>query len=365
MLQMLASNATYQEIADSVGKSRGYVYDIALRFGARKTERRILERSAERKARLLADLSDLVGTTTKADVLDYLAMLPDNSVSLFVTSPPYNIGRAYGGSTTSDSMRHVYYHGWLMMVISEIARILKPGGTVVMQVGTTHDDLGRTMPIDVMIFHDLVNAGLTYQNRIACVTQAGLTPKRRLAERWEPTPVFSKGPVQTWNPNAARIPQLYPGKRAFKGPNKGKLSGHSLGAWPTDVWKIARIGHNNGEKADHPAQFPIDFAKRAIVLYSAPGDLVCDPFNGSGSTQIAAVRTGRSFTGCDLFYEDERARRLAGEKMDTYSPFTGVTAESMAIWSAEARRHDVDAPAISDEEDGDILLDLFPGEDAE
>src|SRR3546814_8816561 len=91
------------------GWSRGRIYRLALRTGARKTERRIQERAEERRRRQAETLAAIVGNTVKADVLDFLDGLPDKSVDLFATSIPYNLGRNYGGSPSADAMRAVYY----------------------------------------------------------------------------------------------------------------------------------------------------------------------------------------------------------------------------------------------------------------
>jgi DNA methylase len=83
-----------------------------------------------------------------------------------------------------------------------------------------------------------------------------------------------------------------------------------------------------------------------------PGDLVIDPFSGSGTTHVACRETGRSFSGCDLFYEDIRAKRLASVEPDLVYHLPGVSDETLAVWQAEARR--VDAPAQTN------LLDFLP-----
>lgn len=135
-----------------------------------------------------------------------------------------------------------------------------------------------------------------------------------------------------------------PGKRAYKGPNKGRLSGHPLGAFPSNVWSITHVGSNSTElkklKAHpkHPAPFPLALARRAILLYSMPGDLVCDVFSGSGTTQLAALETGRAFVGADLFYEDLRAARLAQAVPDLVCHLPGVTDESIAVWQQKPSR---------------------------
>ena len=339
--QILAAlpTTTYDDLKERFGWSRGRIYALAVRENARKTEARIRERAADRAARQREALLGMLNQTATCDVLDYLDSLPDECAALVCTSPPYNIGVGYGGGQAADRMRHVFYYGWLLQVVSECARILRPGGSLFLQVGSTKDDEGRLVPIDTMLFDPLLRTGLTFQSRVVWRIQHGLTPKRRLAERYETALVFSKGPEPVFNATPARVPQKEPGKRAFKGERKGMLSGNPLGAHPTNVFDdIPAIGANNGEKTAHPAQFPLALARRAVLLYTMPGHLVVDPFSGSGSTHAACVETGRSFTGADLFYGDVRRERLAKAMPDLVSHLPGVTPESLAVWQAEARR---------------------------
>ena len=154
--------------------------------------------------------------------------------------------------------------------------------------------------------------------------------------------------------HSIRRQRALPRKRAYKGPNKGRISSHPLGAFPTNVWDdIGNVGHNSLDRkacGDHPAPFPLKLAKRLILLFSKPGDLVGDAFVGSGTTCVAAKETGRAFTGADILYEDLRAKRLADVDPDLVSVLPGVTDESIAVWQAEARRIDVPASPVSDAE---------------
>jgi DNA modification methylase len=342
------------------GWSRGRIWALAVRVGARKTEARIRERAAERRVRQAEYLASIVNCTTTADALDFLEGIPDDSIATTVTSIPYNLGVKYGDSPSADAMRFTYYRGFCCQIISELSRVTRPGGVVFLQVGQTRDWTNTLYPLDVMLFEDLRQSGLVYQSRVVWEIPHGLTPTRRLAERYETALVFSKGePV--FNPGSARGQQKQPGKRAFKGPRRGELSGTPLGAWPTNVWRIPNVGHNHPERAlgSHPAQMPVALAKRAIVLYSMPGDVILDPFAGSGSTAVAALESGRAFVGADLFYADLRRNRLAAARPDTRSVLTGVTDESVAVWQAEARRVDVPAsPSYDPAMDAQIALDM-------
>lgn len=350
----LLNTHTYEQVSQATGWSRGRIYALALASGARKTEARIRERAIERNQRQLEALQSMVNVTTTADVLDFMDSLPDESVAVHMTSPPYNLGKSYGSASGADAMRFCFYHGWLMQIISEMARTLKPGGVVCLQVGKTRDWENSLMPLDVLLFEDLRRAGLTFQSRVVWESNHGLTPSNRLAERYEVILVFSKGHEVRFNPNASRIPQKQPGKRAFKGPKLGKLSGNPLGAHPTDVWSgISQVknGHPDRSLGVHPAQYPVALAKRAIMLYSSPGDLVCDCFRGSGSTAVAAKEAHRDFVGADLFYGDLAERRTAAAKPDVVTPLTGVTDESVAVWQAEARRVEVKATPATAHQD--------------
>jgi DNA modification methylase len=358
----LLGTHTYDQVRELTGWSRGRIYQLALRTGARKTESRIRERHEERRKRQAEVLASIVNQTVTADVLDFLDGIPDESVQLHVTSVPYNVGKRYGDCAHADSMAFTFYYGWLLQIVSEMVRTLKPGGVLALQTGKTRDWTDRLMPLDVLLFDDIRRAGLTFQNRVVWTVPHGLTPKHRLADRHETLLIFSKGDTPTFNPNAARFAQKQPDKRAFKGPNKGGLSGHPYGASPTDVWAdLGNVGHNHPERKHgaHPAQFPVGLVKRAILLYSIAGDLVCDCFCGSGTSMVGAIETGRNFVGADLFYEDLRARRVANAKPDLFCPLPGVTDESVAVWQAEARRVAVSGHAFSEERDRAACQDLF------
>jgi DNA modification methylase len=337
IVRLMQTGMTYEAVAAACGTSRGKVWRIATEHGVRKNEARIEARRRDRDAQMRANLAELLGQTMQADVLDVLSGLPDESVQLVVTSPPYNIGRGYDDDASRDLMLPLRYFGWLCSIVAELERVLRPGGVIAMVVGATRDRHGVLKPIDYLLDEAFSKTALTFQNRIAWLLQHGLTPKRRLANRHETILIYAKG-KPTFNPNVARTPSIQFDKRAFKGPNKGRASGNPFGKWPSDVWEVKHLGHNHPEKTRHPAAFPVAIPKRCILLYSMPGDLVMDVFHGSGSTQVAAIETGRAFIGCDTAaYADIRPERIAAAQPDTFFPFPGVTPESLAFWQDEVR----------------------------
>jgi len=362
VLQLL-SGRTYDQVSQETGWSRGRIYGLAIRAGARKHENKIRERHEERRRRQTEFLKEIIDSTVKSDVLDFLDGIPDNAANLVLTSCPYNMGKNYGDCPGADRLRFTYFYGFLMQVISEIARILTPGGTLFLNLGATRDWQGNLMPLDILLFESTRTAGLTFQSRIIWTIPHGLTPKRRLSERHETVLVCSKGEQQVFNPTAARVPQKEPHKRAFKGPRKGELSGHPLGAHPSNVWHIPNVGHNHRDRqlltGKHPAPMPLALAKRGVLLYTMPGALVVDPFSGSGTTQLAAIETGRAFVGADLFYHDVRSERPARAVPDLVCSLPGVSDDSIAVWQAEARRVQTDARPISQNEESELIQKSF------
>jgi adenine-specific DNA-methyltransferase len=124
---------------------------------------------------------------------------------------------------------------------------------------------------------------------------------------------YTKGKKYEFDLDAVRVPQRYPGKRHYKGELKGKLSGNPLGKNPGDVWDIPNVKAKHREKTRHPCQFPVAVPRRLIKALTAPGEMVVDPYLGSGSAALAALLEGRSFIGSDtnLSYLTIAKRRLA------------------------------------------------------
>ena len=111
-----------------------------------------------------------------------------------------------------------------------------------------------------------------------------------------------------------RVPQKYPGKRHYKGPNKGELSGNPHGKNPSDVWDIPNVKANHVEKTEHPCQFPVAIPQRLIRALTKENEVVLDPFMGSGTTGVAAVTEKRRFVGSEILknYYDIAVARIEG-----------------------------------------------------
>ncbi len=223
---------------------------------------------------------------------DFLPTLPDGAARLIVTSPPYNLGKAYERRRALDA-----YLAEQAAVIAECARVLAADGSLCWQVGN-HVDAGEVFPLDALLYPLFKSHGLRLRNRIVWHFEHGLHCSRRFSGRHETVLWFTRERY-TFHLDAVRVPQKYPGKRHFKGPRAGSPSCHPLGKNPGDVWTIPNVKHNHVEKTAHPCQFPVELVERLVLALTNPGDLVLDPYIGVGSTAVAAVLHGRRAAGAD------------------------------------------------------------------
>lgn len=227
------------------------------------------------------------------DCLDLLKSIPNESIQLVVTSPPYNIGKEYEKKLRLDS-----YIRQQAKVIAESVRVLSPQGSICWQVGN-YVDKGTIVPLDTVLYPIFSELGLKMRNRIIWHFEHGLHCSRRFSGRYETIIWFTKSDNYVFNLDPVRIPQKYPGKKYFKGPKAGQYSCNPLGKNPGDLWKIPNVKNNHVEKTEHPCQFPVELIERLVLSLTNEGDWVLDPFLGTGTSVIAAVRHERRGAGAE------------------------------------------------------------------
>jgi adenine-specific DNA-methyltransferase len=227
------------------------------------------------------------------DNLSFMKSLPAGSMHLVVTSPPYNIGKAYEAKSTLDA-----YVRTQTQVISECVRLLDSCGSLCWQIGN-HVEKGEIFPLDIVLYPVFRSCGLKLRNRIVWHFEHGLHCSKRLSGRYETILWFTKTDDYVFNLDAIRVPSKYPGKKYFKGPKAGQLSGNPLGKNPGDVWIFPNVKNNHVEKTIHPCQFPVELVERLVLALTRRGQAVFDPYMGVGSTVVAAVKHGRLGYGCD------------------------------------------------------------------
>lgn len=255
------------------------------------------------------------------DVETFLDALPEEPLfDLVVTSPPYNIGKEYENKVALEQ-----YIAWQKRIIEKIYVRLKDTGSICWQVGNYVDN-GSIIPLDFEFAPIFKELNMQLRNRIIWHFGHGLHSKRRFSGRYEVVLWYTKTDDYTFNLDAVRVPSKYPGKKYFKGPNKGQLSGNPLGKNPEDVWEIPNVKSNHVEKTAHPCQFPVGLIERLVLAMTNEGELVFDPFAGAASAGVAAVIHNRSFWGCEIVdeYIDICKKRLE-ESVDgtvKYRPFS-------------------------------------------
>jgi modification methylase len=221
--------------------------------------------------------------------------LPDNSVGLAFTSPPYNVGKDY-----DEDMSLEHYLELIKRVSTEVHRVLKPGGRFVVNVA----NLGRKPYIPLHAFFYQIHSQIGFLPMGEIIWQKGRGANGSCA--WG-----------SWR--SARAPRLRDlheyilvfAKASFTRPDKGRsdLSPEEFTEATLSVWEIMPV---SAKKVGHPAPFPVELASRVIKLYSYVDDVVLDPFIGSGTTAVAAKQHGRHYVGFDISAE---YCRLAEERL--------------------------------------------------
>lgn len=241
--------------------------------------------------------------------LDLVDSLPDNSVQLIVTSPPYSIDKEYEKSQTLADALSMQEE-----LIEECFRILAPNGSICWQVGNYVERDGEKVPWDILLYRSFRRLNLKLRNRIIWHFEHGMHARHFFSGRYETIMWFTKSDDYTFNLDPVRVPQKQPTKRFYKGPRKGELSCNPLGKNPGDVWKITNVKNGHPEKIldGHPCQFPLQLVERLILSMSNPGDIVFDPFGGVATTPTAAIKHGRIGIGSEL---DSKYYKLGAERL--------------------------------------------------
>jgi adenine-specific DNA-methyltransferase len=244
------------------------------------------------------------------DVVDLLGSLPARTkFDLIVTSPPYNIGKSY---ETRQSLSA--YLRWQRRIIKLLVERLSETGSLCWQVGN-YVEGGEIFPLDLEFAPIFKKCGLRLRNRIIWHFGHGLHSKKRFSGRYEVILWYTKGDNYHFDLDAVRTPAKYPGKKHYKGPKAGQLSGNPKGknpedVWsfatddprdfPTVIWEIPNVKSNHVEKTSHPCQFPVALVERLTKALTKPGELVFDPFAGVCTAGVSAALFNRRFLGAEI-----------------------------------------------------------------
>lgn len=236
----------------------------------------------------------------EGDCLQFIRHLPQRPIfDLIVTSPPYNIGKTYEKGKIRPLEKYIV---WQEKIIRKLYPLLKENGSICWQVGNFVDN-GEIIPLDIELAGIFKKLDMQMRNRIIWTYGHGLHSKKRFSGRYEVILWYTKSNTYTFNLDPVRVKAKYPGKKAYKGPNKGQLSGNRLGKNPADVWDIPNVKGNHIEKTIHPCQFPVALIERLVLALTNEGGLVFDPFCGAASSGVAALLHKRRYFGCDTVKE--------------------------------------------------------------
>lgn len=264
---------------------------------------------------LIADKFDPDATVTlyHGDCLELLREIAESEskAELIVTSPPYNIGKEYEEQTSLDS-----YVAGQRKTMEACLEVLSPTGSICWQVGHYIEGSARekeAFPLDLVLYPVFKQLGLKLRNRIVWHFGHGLHENHRFSGRHETILWLTRDTEDyTFNLDPVRVPQKYPGKRAYRGPRKGKPSGNPKGKNPSDVWEMPNVKSNHVEKTEHPCQYPVALVERLILALTDAGDLVVDPYVGVGTTAVASIRCDRRAAGADI---ESRYLEVARERV--------------------------------------------------
>jgi len=249
------------------------------------------------------------------DCLDLLTSIPDGSVDLVVSSPPYNLGKEY-----EDRRELAAYLEEQRAVLAECARALSDKGSLFWQVGA-YSNRGVLIPLDVRFFPILEDLDLIPRNRIVWVRQHGLHGRRKFSARHESILWFTKTDDYVFDLDAIRVPQKYQNKKAWTGDKKGQLTCNPDGKNPGDIWVFRNVKHNHEEQTIHPCQFPEDLIARIVLSTTEPGDVVLDPYMGTGTVAVVARDTRRHYLGAEI---DKRYHAVARQRIEGLPDDDGV-----------------------------------------
>ena len=258
-------------------------------------------------------------TVICGDNCETLAAMPAESVDLVVTSPPYDDLRTYGG------------HSWdFPRLAGELTRVLKPGGVIVWVVADATINGSETLTSMRQAIHFKDVCGLNIHDvmiyKKAAVGACG--SNAAYWQAWEYMMVMAKGKPQAVNRLADRRNSTagMANWRSPKAAAMGAREKHTTATGETgirdNVWQY-QVGHFAGDDVtEHPAPFPLALAKDHVASWSNPGDVVLDPFAGSGTTLKAAKELGRRFVGIEInpAYVDICQRRIAQEVLNLFGP---------------------------------------------
>ena len=272
----------------SFGVSKREGHDSSVYYGSRMYDDLVMQREVGDGAQLPDELANIVINGDSKSMA-----IPDNCVHLVVTSPPYNASKTY-----DEDLSLTEYLEMLHQVFAECYRVLAPGGRMVVNVA----NLGRKPYIPLTSHVNLIMHEIGFMHRGEVIWDKSASAGSSCAwgsfqsasnpclrDIHEYLLIFSKGDYKLPRSKAERAN----GRIDTIGKDEFIQQTKSIWSFPTE----------SAKRVNHPAPFPVELPKRCIEMFTFLGDVVLDPFLGSGTTAVAAKMSGRRYIGCDLSTE--------------------------------------------------------------
>ena len=257
-------------------------------------------------------LDEVVDRTINQDAMTVLPWLPDDSVDLVFADPPYNLTKTFNHNTFS-AMSLDDYEAWLMAWLPQIQRVLKPSGSIYLC-----GDWRSSAAI-----HRVLNQFFTVRNRITWEREKGRGAKRNWKNSSEDIWFATASNDYTFHVDAVKLMRRviapYRDKHGVPKDWQETSSGRFRLTHPSNLWTDLTVPFwSMPENTSHPTQKPEKLLAKIILASSNPGDVVLDPFLGSGTTSVVAKKLGRHYIGVEI--EEEYGclaeKRLARAEVD-------------------------------------------------
>lgn len=213
------------------------------------------------------------------DAVSEMSKMEPNCVDLIIADPPYNLGKDYGNNHDIQGFDQylVFSKEWL----SQAHRILKPTGTLYVFMGFRF----------ISYFYDMLDRDLKmfFNSWIVWHYTQGTGKTRGFSPRHDDILMFTKSTSFKFNLDAVRVPQKYYRER-----------NNMRGANPGDVWQFSHVHYCHNDRQAHPTQKPEGLIERMVLASSDEGDLIVDPFCGSGTTLRVCQQTTRQAVGIEI-----------------------------------------------------------------
>lgn len=224
-------------------------------------------------------LRQMSNTVIVGDAITEMSKLDPFSVDLVIADPPYNLGKDYGNN--HDIQGFAEYLDFTRNWIKQAHRVLKPSGTLYVFMGFRF----------ISYLYDILDKeqGMFFNSWIVWHYTQGIGKTRGFSPRHDDILMFTKSETFTFNLDSVRVPQKYYRER-----------NNMRGANPGDVWEFSHVHYCNENRQNHPTQKPEGIIERIVLASSNKGDIVLDPFSGSGTTIRVCQQLHRHAIGIEL-----------------------------------------------------------------